>query len=142
VSYWLLKSEPSTFSIEDLEKLPKTISAWDGVRNYQARNTLKSMQKGDLAFFYHSSCKIPGIAGIVEIVKEAYPEKNQTETPPRWFCVDVKMIQKFPQIIPLEILRQEPHLKEMIILRKGNRLSVTPIKAEEWHSVIKLCQRY
>ncbi len=142
MAHWLLKSEPGTFSIDHLEKLPQKISAWDGVRNYQARNYLKLMQNGDLAFFYHSSCKIPGITGIIEIVKEAYAEKNQLEVPPRWFCVDIKLIQKFPEILPLAVLKLHPKLKNMIILRKGNRLSITPLQSEEWSTVIKMCKAY
>ncbi len=136
MSYWLMKSEPETFSIDHLDKLPHKITPWDGVRNYQARNYLKSMKKGDQAFFYHSSCKIPGIAGIVEVVKEAYPEKDQLN-PPQWFCVEVKLIQKFPHIITLSELRKMDGLQNMVILRKGNRLSVTPIEAEEWQTIMQ-----
>jgi predicted RNA-binding protein with PUA-like domain len=135
MAYWLLKSEPEAFSIDDLEKRPKKIAPWDGVRNYQARNFLKAMKKGDQAFFYHSSCKIPGIAGIVEIVKEAYQE---CEEDPRWVCVDVKLIKKFPEIIPLAALRKTPCLKKMIILQKGSRLSVTPVHHEEWMHILKI----
>jgi len=132
--YWLLKSEPETFSIEDLENRPHQTAPWDGVRNYQARNFLKTMKKGDHAFFYHSSCKIPGIVGIVEIVKEAYQELKEDA---RWVCVDVKFIKKFPDVISLEKLRTISSLKNMIILRKGNRLSVTPVEHKEWKTILE-----
>lgn len=138
MAYWLLKSEPTIFSIEKLEKLFDKTTAWDGVRNYQARNYIKSMKKGDQAFFYHSSCKIPGIAGIVEIMGEAYPEKNQSEHPARWFCIDVKLIKKFSRVFSLVDIKKQPDLKNMIILRKGNRLSVTPIQIKEWETLISL----
>jgi len=137
MSYWLMKSEPETFGIDHLDKLPNKITPWDGVRNYQARNYLKSMKKGDQAFFYHSSCKIPGITGIVEVVREAYPEKNQLGTP-SWFCVDVKLIQKFSHIITLTDLRKMHDLDDMVILRKGNRLSVTPVDIKEWKVISRL----
>lgn len=137
MSYWLMKSEPETFSIDHLDKLPHKTTSWDGVRNYQARNYLKSMKKGDQAFFYHSSCKIPGIAGIVEVVKEAHPEKDQLDSP-RWFCVDVKLIQKFSNIITLSELRKIQGLENMVILRKGNRLSVTPVQTQEWENIYKV----
>lgn len=138
MAYWLLKSEPSTFSIDDLSKRPHQTTPWDGVRNYQARNHLKSMKVGDKAFFYHSSCKIPGIAGIVEVVKLAYPEKNQTEHPPRWFSPDVRLLVKLPHILALTELKKHAELKNMLILRKGNRLSVTPVEAREWDYLMKL----
>lgn len=132
MSYWLLKSEPTCFSIDQLDQLANKTTPWDGVRNYQARNYLKSMKKGDQAFFYHSSCDTPGIVGIVEVVREAYPEKDQLTDPPRWFCVDVKLIQKFSHIITLSQLRETFGLENMVVLRKGNRLSVMPVQVEEW----------
>jgi predicted RNA-binding protein with PUA-like domain len=135
MAYWLIKSEPTHFSIDKLAASPDKTTAWDGVRNYQARNYLKSMQKSDKAFFYHSSCEIPGIAGIVEIIKEAYPEKNQGDKP-QWFCVDVKLVQKFSHVIALSELKKLSDLKEMIILRKGNRLSVTPVLPKEWEAIM------
>lgn len=137
MSYWLMKSEPESFGIDHLDKLPHKTTSWDGVRNYQARNYLKSMKKGDQAFFYHSSCETPGIAGIVEVVKEAYPEKDQLG-PPRWFCVDVKLIQKFSHTITLSELRKIDGLQNMVILRKGNRLSVTPVETKEWEAIMQL----
>lgn len=137
MNYWLMKSEPSTFSIDHLEKLPNQTTPWDGVRNYQARNYLRSMKKNDHCFFYHSSCEVPGIVGIVEVVKEAYPEKDQSN-PPTWYCVEVKLIQKFNHIISLSELKKIDKLQEMILLRRGNRLSVMPLQIKEWEVILKL----
>jgi predicted RNA-binding protein with PUA-like domain len=153
MNHWLLKSEPGTFGIDDLAAQPGKTSAWDGVRNYQARNMLRdSMKKGDTAFFYHSSCEIPGIAGIVRIVKEGYPDKTAFDRKhhhydpdskpddPRWYVVDVKLERKFKRIITLDELR--PHasdeLSDFVILRRGNRLSVTPVTRAEWDFVLSL----
>jgi len=153
MNHWLLKSEPGTFSIDDLAAQPGKTSAWDGVRNYQARNMLRdSMKKGDTAFFYHSSCEIPGIAGIVRIVKGGYPDKTAFDRKhhhydpdskpddPRWYVVDVKLERKFKRIITLDELR--PHasdeLSDFVILRRGNRLSVTPVTRAEWDFVLSL----
>lgn len=150
--YWLFKSEPDTFSIDDLAKRPQQIEPWDGVRNYQARNFMKEMQCGDLGFFYHSSCEIPGIVGIVEIVKAAYPDKTafnpeskyfdpkSTTENPRWFHVDVKLVKKFERIMSLAALKQQTALYEMRLLQRGNRLSVIPITAKEWEIILKLVQ--
>ena len=132
-NYWLLKSEPTTFSIDDLAKKPQQITAWDGVRNYQARNYLRQMKQGDKAFFYHSSCPVPGIVGLIEIIKTAYPE-----TDPRWSQIDVKLLQKLPGIITLKILREIPELSRLVILQKGNRLSVTPVSPSEWNYILKM----
>ena len=151
--HWLMKTEPAAFSVEDLAAAPRRTSAWDGVRNYQARNMLRdSMKKGDTAFFYHSSCEIPGIAGIVRIVKEGYPDKTAFDRKhhhydpdskpddPRWYVVDVKLERKFKRIITLDELR--PHasdeLSDFVILRRGNRLSVTPVTRAEWDFVLSL----
>ena len=146
--YWLFKSEPSCFSIDDLRALPKQTGHWDGVRNYQVRNMLRDEIKvGDLAYFYHSSCTPPGIAGIVEVVKAGYPDHtafdfqadhyDPASTPenPRWYMVDVKFKSKFPKLITLDELKANPKLKDMLILRKGNRLSITPISAKEWKEI-------
>src|ERR1700723_90782 len=134
MDYWLLKSEPDTFSIDALGKAPKQTTAWDGVRNYQARNMLRdSMKKGDLAFFYHSSCDVPGIAGIISIVKEGYPDETALDPKhhhcdadsqaddPRWFVVDVKFVRKFARIITLDELRKhaDKELKDFVLLRRG-----------------------
>ncbi len=143
--YWLIKSEPSCFSIDDLQKAPHQTSPWDGVRNYQARNFMRNtMRVGDLIFFYHSNCTPPGIVGIAEVASQAYPDytafdpnsdhPDPTSTPenPRWFMVDVRFVKKWPKIISLDALRQHPELSEMQLLRKGNRLSVLPIQKGDW----------
>jgi predicted RNA-binding protein with PUA-like domain len=153
MNHWLLKSEPATFSIDSLKAAPKQTSAWDGVRNFQARNMLRdSMKKGDLAFFYHSSCDVPGIAGIVSIVKEGYPDEtafdpkhhhydsDSKQDAPRWFVVDVKLVRKFGRIITLDELRQHAakRLKDFVLLRRGNRLSVMPVAKKDWEFVLTL----
>jgi predicted RNA-binding protein with PUA-like domain len=151
MAYWLLKSEPETFGIEHLANSKNKTTGWDGVRNYQARNFLqKQMRKGDLAFFYHSSCAIPGIVGIVEVIREGYPDESAMDplsdyydaksTPqnPRWYKVDVKLVKQFDKIITLSILRQQPALKNMQLLKQGNRLSVLPVSSEEWQAILKL----
>lgn len=151
MKYWLFKSEPSTFSIDDLNNKPNKTEHWDGVRNYQARNFMRdNMKKGDLGFFYHSSCKEPGIAGIIKVVKESYPDfsaldpeskyfdPKSTKENPRWFMVDVKLIKKFNKIITLPDLRQCSKLKDLIILKPGNRLSITPVTENHWDIISKL----
>ncbi len=145
MNYWLFKSEPDTFSIDDLAARPRQTEPWEGVRNYQARNMLRDeIQKGDRAFFYHSSCAEPGIVGIVEIVKSGYPDisaldkksiyfdAKSTSENPRWYCVDVKLIKKFSHSVLLEEIKKHSVLKKMLIARKGNRLSITPVTKEEW----------
>jgi predicted RNA-binding protein with PUA-like domain len=151
MGYWLLKSEPETFGIQHLENSINQVTSWEGVRNYQARNFLRDhMKVGDLAFFYHSSCKIPGIVGVVEIIKSGYPDMTalNPQSPyydpmstieiPRWYTVDVKLIQTFKHIVSLQEIRGVTALKDMVILKKGNRLSITPITPQEWQSIIKL----
>ena len=153
MNHWLLKSEPDSFSIDALKAAPKQTSAWDGVRNFQARNMLRdSMKKGDQAFFYHSSCDVPGIAGIVGIVKEGYPDatafdpKHHHYDPdsktdaPRWYVVDVKLVRKFRRIITLDELRQHAakKLKDFVLLRRGNRLSVMPVAQKDWEFILTL----
>jgi predicted RNA-binding protein with PUA-like domain len=153
MNHWLLKSEPDSFSIDALKAAPKQTSAWDGVRNFQARNMLRdSMKKGDEAFFYHSSCDVPGIAGIVSIVKDGYPDatafdpKHHHYDPeskvdaPRWYVVDVKLVRKFPRIITLDELRQHAakKLKDFVLLRRGNRLSVMPVTQKDWEFILTL----
>jgi len=155
-NYWLLKSEPDTFGIEDLAAAPKRTTRWDGVRNFQARNMLRdSIAKGDRAFFYHSSCEIPGIAGIVRIAKAGYPDpsafdpKNHYYDPdsakygadaPRWYALDVTLERKFKRVIRLDELRAHAGaaLADLVILRRGNRLSVTPVSKKEWDFVLTL----
>jgi predicted RNA-binding protein with PUA-like domain len=147
MKYWLMKSEPSTFSIDHLAKRKNCTTAWDGVRNYQARNFLRDeMKSGDLAFFYHSSCDVPGIAGIVKIVREGYPDRTAFDPKddhydpesdpknPRWYAVDVQLQTRFDEVITLESLRTHSKgaLKEMLLLKRGNRLSITPVTKQEW----------
>lgn len=148
--YWLMKSEPSTFSIDDLAQRKNQTEHWDGVRNYQARNFLKAMQLHDLAFFYHSSCEVPGIVGIVEIVKAGYPDftafdptsnyfdAKSNPDKPTWYMVDVKLKQKFKNIISLEQLKTNPKLHNMKLLQRGNRLSVMPVSEQEWKSILAM----
>jgi predicted RNA-binding protein with PUA-like domain len=148
--YWLMKSEPDEFSIDDLARSPKQTTAWFGVRNYQARNYMRDeMRIGDRAFFYHSSCPEPGIAGIVEISRLAYPDATQfdptspyydaksSRDAPRWVHVDVKLVRKI-NLLPLQALRETPGLQEMVTLRRGNRLSITPVTASEWKIIERL----
>ena len=148
--YWLMKSEPDEFSIDDLVRAPRKSTSWFGVRNYQARNFMRDeMRVGDRAFFYHSSCPEPGIAGIVEISKLAYPDKTQFDPKsayydpksprdaPRWVHVDVRLVRK-TRLVTLPMLRATPGLEDMVVLRRGNRLSITPVTPAEWKIVEKL----
>ncbi len=151
MNYWLLKSEPNAFSIDDLKKMPKQTEHWDGVRNYQARNMMRDqMKKGDLAFFYHSNSHPSGIVGVVEIIKEAYPDftafdpedhhydpKSDPDNP-RWVMVDVKFQKKFKRLISLEELKKIPELVDMPLLRRGNRLSITPVSSLQWEAILRL----
>lgn len=150
MNYWLMKSEPTCFSIQDLAKRPQQIEPWDGVRNYQARNFLQAMKKGDLAFFYHSSCPKPGIVGIIQIASTAYPDKTaldvqdhhydpkSTLTKPGWVTVDVQLLRIFKSFISLEQLKSQTSLKGMRLLKKGNRLSVMPLTPHEWQHIMAL----
>lgn len=153
MNYWLLKSEPSVFSIDALAAAPRKITHWEGVRNFQVRNMLRDdFKKGDLGFFYHSSCAEPGIAGIVEVVRTGYPDASawdsrseyydakSTENKPLWYCVDVKLVRRTKRIITLDMLRThaDTQLKSMLLLRRGNRLSVTPIDESHWKFVLSL----
>ncbi len=147
--YWLMKSEPEAFSIDDLER--KRREAWDGVRNYQARNFMRDgMRPGDRVFFYHSNCALPGIVGIAEVATDAYPDHSQfdphspyfdpgsTREQPRWMLVDVKFVKKLKRTISLDELKRHDALTGMPLLRKGNRLSVMPVAATEWHYILGL----
>jgi predicted RNA-binding protein with PUA-like domain len=153
MNYWLLKSEPSTFGVDALQKAKRKTASWDGVRNYQARNYLRDgMKKGDQAFFYHSSCDVPGIAGIVSIVREAYPDATAFKKSddhydpdsdpknPRWFTVDVHLDRKLDHVITLDELRQHARgkLKDLVVLQRGNRLSVMPVTKSEWDFIVSL----
>ena len=144
MQYWLMKSEPDVWSIDQQKKAGSRGAPWDGVRNYQARNFMRDdMALGDLAFFYQSNCDTPGIVGIMEITKLAYPDPLQFQegnkyfdpksspNNPRWLNVDVTLVRKLP-LIELKTLRLFSELEEMMILRKGNRLSITPITKDEW----------
>ena len=150
MNYWLMKSEPDVFGIADLKSRPRQTEHWDGVRNYQARNFLRAMQSGDEAFFYHSSCAEPGVAGIVRIVRAAYPDPSALDpkspfydarsTPeiPVWFMVDVKLVREMKRLIPLSELKTNAALKNMRLVQRGNRLSVMPVAAREWNAILKL----
>jgi len=151
--YWLMKSEPSEFSIDDLVAAPKQSTAWFGVRNYQARNYMRDdMKLGDQVLFYHSSCPEPGVAGIAEVSKLAYPDETQfdpksdyydpksTRENPRWLHVDVKLVRR-TRLIGLDELRKHKALADMIILKRGNRLSITPVTPAEWKYVLALADK-
>ena len=145
---WLLKSEPDVFSYDDLVRAKR--EGWDGIRSYQSRNFLREMQRGEQAIFYHSNAKPPGVAGICKIVKTAEPDPTQFDAKsshfdpdarrdePRWFMVDVKLERIFDRAIGLPELRQHPALTDMVLLRKGSRLSVQPVSAKEWNAIVKL----
>lgn len=151
MAYWLMKSEPDTFSLDDLGKRPNGTEHWDGVRNYQARNMMRDQMKvGDKVFFYHSSCPQPGIAGIAEVVREAYPD-GSAQNPqsryfdpkaspdnPRWYMVDVRFERKFKRLISLADLKAEPALGEMTLVQKGSRLSIMPVTSEEWRQILSM----
>ncbi|MCC7200050.1 MAG: EVE domain-containing protein [Gammaproteobacteria bacterium] len=149
--YWLMKSEPSVFSIDDLARRPRKTTHWDGVRNFQARNMLRDeMKKGDLAFFYHSSCEVPGIYGVMRIAREGYPDPSAFDpddshfdpksdpSKPTWYVVDVQLLRRFAQPVTLEALRalSERDLRDMQVLRRGNRLSITPVSPAEFRCVM------
>ncbi|AKU92166.1 EVE domain-containing protein [Vulgatibacter incomptus] len=149
--YWLLKSEPETYSIEQLEQDGAT--SWEGVRNYQARNFMREMKKGDRVLFYHSNANPPGVAGIAEVVREAYPDsfawdpkshyfdEGSSPEDPRWDMVDVGFVERFPEVLPLPVLREDPSLEGMELLRKGSRLSVQPVSKEHFDRVVKLARK-
>lgn len=148
MAYWLMKSEPSAYSIDDLKREGQT--HWDGIRNYQARNYMREMQLGDEVFFYHSNCSPPGIVGMMKVIKMVYtdhtafdpkdihfdPKSKQDQ--PRWEMVDLAYGATFPKILSLSALRAEPSLETLVILRKGNRLSITPLSEVEWQVILKL----
>ncbi|HTC15131.1 MAG TPA: EVE domain-containing protein [Steroidobacteraceae bacterium] len=151
--YWLMKSEPSAFSVEDLAKAPRRTTGWDGVRNYQARNMLRDqMKRGDQAFLYYSSTEVPGIVAIMQVVKEGYPDATAFERRhhhydadsdpknPRWYMVDVQLKRRLARIITLDELRTHAakQLKGMVLLRPGNRLSITPVEEAQWKFILAL----
>ena len=153
MNYWLMKSEPDCFGLEHLKARPNRTEHWDGVRNYQARNFLRdAMKKGDLAFFYHSSCAEPGIAGIIRIVRAGYPDHTawnpdsehfdpkSSPANPIWYMVDVKLEREFKRPILLTTLKQNPALKSMQLLQRGNRLSILPVTEKDWNTILKMEQ--
>lgn len=151
--YWLMKSEPESFSIDDLKNRPNKTEHWDGVRNFQARNMMRNeMQLKDLVFFYHSNCKEPGIVGIAEVVKTGYPDHTAfdpkskyydsscTLEKTKWYMVDVKFKKKFSETITLTDLKNNKALKDMVVVRKGNRLSISPVTEQEWNSILAMIE--
>jgi predicted RNA-binding protein with PUA-like domain len=153
MSYWLMKSEPDEFSIDDLVRAPRKRTPWFGVRNYQARNFMRdAMRVGDGVLFYHSSCEVPGIAGLARVASGPRPDETQfdrkspyhdpkaTRANPRWVLVDVALVRK-TRLLSLDELRACPGLADMVVLRRGNRLSITPVTAGEWAIVTKLLAR-
>ncbi|MDY0189584.1 MAG: EVE domain-containing protein [Desulfuromonas sp.] len=151
MQYWLMKSEPGAFGIDDLIAMPNQTEHWDGVRNYQARNMMRdAMQCGDQVFFYHSNCPEPGIVGIMEVVRESYPDftacdpndphydpKSDGNTP-RWFMVDVRFVRKLKRTITLHELKPLQELAGMALVRPGNRLSIMPVSTEQWEFILSL----
>lgn len=150
MAFWLFKSEPDAFGIDDLASRPNKTEPWDGVRNYQARNFLRDkVKQGDFVFFYHSSCKDVGIAGVATIVREAYPDESQfspesryydpkaTPEAPRWFCVDVQFVEKFDQVLSLKAIKAMPEITQLGVVKKGQRLSVMPVETDEWQLLYK-----
>lgn len=152
--YWLMKSEPSAFSIEDLERASGRATHWDGVRNYQARNYMRAMRVGDHVLFYHSNVDPPALVGIAAVVREAYPDPTAFDpqdrhydpkshpAKPRWDMVDIKLLRKFPTALSLEVLRRQPGLARMELLRRGSRLSVQPVRPEEWSLILGLVGKH
>jgi predicted RNA-binding protein with PUA-like domain len=153
MNHWLMKTEPSTFGVDDFAKKPKKTAMWDGVRNYQARNMLRDdFRKGDLAFIYHSSTDVTGVAGIAQVVRAAYPDPTQFDRKsdhfdagskredPRWFVVDVQLKRRLKRVITLDELRAhaDDELDGMLLLKRGNRLSITPISDAHWDFILSL----
>jgi predicted RNA-binding protein with PUA-like domain len=151
--HWLMKSEPDEFSIDDLERAPQRTAAWYGVRNYQARNFMRDeMRVGDGVFFYYSSCPVPGIAGIAAVASAAYPDESQfdraspyydpqaTRESPRWMNVDVRLVKK-TRFVPLAELRAHRELAGMRVLRRANRLSITPVAPKEWEFITRVLMK-
>ena len=150
MNYWLFKSEPDEYSLTDLKQEPGQVGRWDGIRNYQARNFLRDkVQEGDGVLFYHSACKVPAVAGTAKVARAAYPDPAQfnpeskyydpkaTADAPRWFCVDIQWQSEFAHPVSLKDIKQNPALAEMVLVKQG-RLSIQPVTAEEWNTLIKL----
>lgn len=153
MNYWLMKTEPDVFSIDDLKNNPKMTSQWEGVRNYQARNFMRDgMKKGDLVLFYHSNCKEIGVVGVATVCRESYPDHyswdkkskyydpKSTKENPRWFMVDVKFKKKLKNTVTLNAIKEEKSLSKMRLIQKGNRLSVLPVEKKEFDQIIKMGQ--
>ncbi|WP_345684841.1 EVE domain-containing protein [Novipirellula caenicola] len=154
INYWLMKSEPNTFSIDDLAAQPDQTTCWEGVRNYQARNMLRDdIHVGDRVLFYHSACKVPAVVGTAVVSKSGYPdpfqfdrkskyfdEKSDPENP-RWYLVDIKLEKKFDRPVTLAELRERAGLSGMVLLQKGSRLSVQPVKKKEFETIEKLASK-
>lgn len=151
MKHWLMKSEPNTFSIDDLQQRPGQTEPWDGVRNYQARNMMRDgMKLGDPVFFYHSNCETPGIVGIARISREAYPDPTafdpdnkhfdpaSSADKPRWLMVDVQFVRKLKRTITLAELKDRPELDGLALVRRGNRLSIMPVEAAMWDFILAL----
>ncbi len=148
VQYWLMKSEPDVYSIDDLAR--DRTETWEGVRNYQARNYMREMSVGDLAIFYHSNAKPPGAAGVCKVARNAYPDPTQfdsksgyydaksNEEDPRWSMVDVAFVERFDELIPLQVLKDDPALESMGVTQKGSRLSVQPVEKAHFKHVLAL----
>jgi len=151
MKYWLMKSEPDVYGIDHLSAEKRKTDHWDGIRNYQARNFMRDeMKKGDLAFFYHSNCEEPAIVGLIEIVREGYPDhtaflsnekyfdaKSDPDNP-RWVMVDVRFKKKFKSPVSLKALKEERALAQMQLVQRGNRLSILPVAAKEWKHILKM----
>lgn len=153
MKYWLMKTEPTTYSIDDLERESNQTTCWEGVRNYQARNLLRDdIQEGDRVLFYHSACKEPAVVGTAVVSRPGYPDSHAFDKRskyydaksdpdnPRWYMVDVKLEQKFDAPVTLASLREKASLKEMVLLQKGSRLSVQPVKKKEFDIVLKMAK--
>ena len=149
VNYWLMKSEPDVFSIDTLKNKKK--SGWDGVRNYQARNFMRDdMRKGDMVLFYHSSCDVPGVAGLAMVSLESHPDPTQfdpksdyydpkaTKESPRWFMVEVEFVEKFNEVVTLHTIKNVKALENMPLVQKGSRLSINPVTEKEYKTILEL----
>ena len=154
VQYWLMKTEPATYSIDDLASEPKKTTCWEGVRNYQARNLLRDeIKKGDGVLFYHSACKEPAVVGTAVVARSGYPDSHALDPAskyfdeksdpddPRWFMVDIKLDRKFERPVTLALLREQKGLQGMVLLQKGSRLSVQPVKKSEFDRIVKLASQ-
>ncbi|GAA5524398.1 hypothetical protein Maes01_00955 [Microbulbifer aestuariivivens] len=150
MNYWLFKSEPDEYSIDDLAAEPDQVGRWDGIRNYQARNFLRDqVAVGDGVLFYHSACKVPAVVGTAEVEKAAYPDPAQFDgqsayfdpkasaEAPRWFCVDIRWRSRFARPVPLADIKHDPLLQEMVLVKQG-RLSIQPVTEREWQYLLRL----